>query len=125
MAIKKGEAPKVTMEEILAAIKDVSFTLLPNKRTTICQLTLDNGFTVEGGSSCVSIENYDQAIGEKIAKDNAINAMWQLLGFRLADRLHQEKLRKSRGAKYRDARSGFYVTKEYAKLNPDITVKES
>ena len=125
MAIKKGEAPKVTKNELEAAIKGETYTLLPNERTTICQLTLDNGFTIEGSSSCVSKENYDREIGERIARDNAINGLWQLLGFRLADRLHQAKLRKSRGAKYRDAASGFYVTKEYAKLNPTTTVKET
>lgn len=124
MAIKKGAAPRVTLEELKAAIKSETYTLLPNKRTTVCQLTLDNGFTVEGSSSCVSVENYNRAIGEEIACENACNNLWQLLGMRLADRLHQAKLRKSRGAKYRDAASGIYVTKEYAKLNPTTTVKE-
>ena len=124
MAIKKGEAPKVTPAELKAAIKSETFTLLPNERTTICQLTLDNGFTIEGSSSCVSKENYDREIGERIARENAINGLWQLLGFRLADRLHQAKMRKSRGVRYRDSVSGFYVTKEYALLNPATTEKE-
>jgi hypothetical protein len=125
MSMKKGEAPKVTLEELKASIKKETYTLLPNGRTTVCQLTLDNGFTVEGSSSCVSLENYDKEVGEEIACKNACDNLWQLLGMRLADRLHQAKLRKARGAKYRDASSGFYVTKEYAKLNPTTTVKES
>lgn len=119
------EAPKVTREEIEAAIKTVSFTVLPNGRTTVCQLTLDNGFTVEGSSACVNLENYDQEKGERFAYERAFDACWRVLGFRLADRQYQAKLRKGRGARYRDAASGTYVSKEYAKLNPITTVKES
>lgn len=82
-------APRVTPADVEAAIVGVTYTVLPNGRTTVCQLTLDNGFTVEGLSACVSIENFDAAIGEKIAKDNAVNQVWQLLGFRLQDQLTQ------------------------------------
>lgn len=121
----KGQAPRVTLEEVRAAIKQVSYTVLPNGRTTVCQITLDNDFTVEDSSACVCADNYDAEIGERIAYENTLNEVWKVLGFRLADRLHQAKMRKSRGAKYRDAASGFYVTKEYAKLNPVTTVKES
>lgn len=80
-------APKVTPEMVQQAIVDTTYTLLPNGRTTVCQLTLDNGFTVEGQSACVCRENYDRAIGEKLALDNATEKVWSLLGFRLADRL--------------------------------------
>lgn len=79
--------PKVTLEEVEASILEETYTLLPNKRTTICQLTLDNGFTVEGSSACVCKENYDPLIENKIARANALEKVWQVLGFRLADRL--------------------------------------
>ncbi len=80
-------APKVTIEQVEAAIKGETYTLLPNGRTTICQLTLDNGFTVEGQSACVSIENYNAELGNKIARTNALEKVWMVLGFRLADSL--------------------------------------
>lgn len=115
---------KVTEEEIKAAIRKKEFILLPDGRTTICMLTLDNGFTVRGESSCVDKKNYDQDLGEEYAYKDAFSKCWLLLGFRLADRLHQAKLRKGRGARYRDAKSGMYVTAKYAKLNPDTTVRE-
>lgn len=117
--------PKVTKEEVQAAIKRESYTLMPDGRTTICQLTLDNGFTLHESSACVMKENYDEELGQKLAYERAFNRAWMFLGFRLADRLHQGKLRKSRGARYRDASSGMYVTKEYAKLNPKTTVRET
>ena len=116
---------KVTKEEVNACIKKVEYVLLPDGRTTIALLTLDNDFTIRGESSCVDVKNYNKELGEKIALENATSKVWAFLGFRLADRLHQAKLRKGRGAKYRDAVSGLYVTKAYALLNPDTTVKES
>lgn len=57
---------------------------------TICVLVLQNGFTVTGFSACVSPENFDAEIGRKIARDDAIDKVWPLLGFALKDRLSKE-----------------------------------
>ncbi len=54
---------------------------------TFCVLVLDNGFTVTGESACASPENFDEAIGRKIAREKAVNKIWPLLGFRLRDAL--------------------------------------
>jgi len=54
---------------------------------TFCVLVLRNGYTVTGESACASPENFDEAIGRKIARQNATNKIWPLLGFRLRDRL--------------------------------------
>lgn len=116
---------KVTPGEVQAAIKKVEYMLLMDGRTTLALVTLDNGFTVRGESSCVDIKNFNKEEGEKIALRDATRKIWAFLGFRLADRLHQAKLRKGRGARYRDAVSGIYVTKDYAKLNPNTTVRET
>ena len=78
---------KVTIEDVEAAIKKETYTLLPNGRTTVCQLTLDNDFTVEGLSACVSKDNYDPVLGNKLARERAVNEVWKVLGFRLADQL--------------------------------------
>lgn len=83
-------APKVSLEHVNAAIKKETYTVLPDGRTTICQLTLDNGFTVEGASVCVSIANFNKELGEKYSKEKAIDKAWAFLGFRLADRLNDE-----------------------------------
>ena len=55
---------------------------------TFCVLVLRNGFTVTGESACASPENFNAEIGRRIARENAINKVWPLLGFRLRDRLH-------------------------------------
>lgn len=55
----------------------------------ITHYCLGNGFAITGESACVSQENFDAEIGRKIARANAIEKIWPLLGFRLADRLNQ------------------------------------
>jgi hypothetical protein len=57
---------------------------------TFCVLVLRNGFTVTGESACASPENFDAEIGRKIARANAVQKVWPLLGFRLRDRLCAE-----------------------------------
>lgn len=80
-------APRVTREMVEAAIIGETYTLLPNGRTTVCQLTLYNNFTVEGQSACVDAANYDPDIGNHYAREKALDKVWAVLGFRLADHL--------------------------------------
>lgn len=57
------------------------------KLLTFCVLVLRNGFTVTGESACVSRENFDAEIGRKVARENAVNKLWPLLGYALKERL--------------------------------------
>ena len=57
---------------------------------TFCVLALKNGFTVTGESACASPENFDAEVGRKIARQNAVQKVWPLLGFALKERLHAE-----------------------------------
>jgi Phage protein (N4 Gp49/phage Sf6 gene 66) family len=54
---------------------------------TICILVLANGFTVTGESACASPENFDAAIGRKIARANAVAKIWPLEGYLLKSKL--------------------------------------
>ena len=56
---------------------------------TFCVLTLQNGFTVTGESACASPENFDAEIGRKIARENAKNKIWPLMGYALKQRLSE------------------------------------
>lgn len=58
---------------------------------TFCVLVLKNGFTVTGESACASPENFDAEIGRKIARDNAVQKIWPLMGFALKQFLHNEQ----------------------------------
>jgi hypothetical protein len=54
---------------------------------TFCVLVLCNGFTVTGESACASPENFDAGVGRKIARGNAVNKVWPLMGYELRTRL--------------------------------------
>lgn len=54
---------------------------------TFCVLVLRNGFTVTGESACASPENFDAAIGQKIARANAVQKIWPLMGYALKQQL--------------------------------------
>ncbi len=55
---------------------------------TFCVLVLRNGFTVTGESACASPENFDADIGKKIARANAEQKIWPLMGYALKQDLH-------------------------------------
>ena len=59
----------------------------PLSLLTFCVIVLRNGFTVTGESACASPENFDPEIGRKIARDNAINKIWTLMGYELRTKL--------------------------------------
>ncbi len=54
---------------------------------TFCVLELKNGFTVTGESACASPENFDAEVGRKIARANAIQKIWPLMGYALRNKL--------------------------------------
>lgn len=82
----------VTLAAIQDKVRKTEYVLLPDGRTTICMLTLQNGFTVRGESSCVDIARYNRALGEKYAYEDAINKIWPLEGYLLTERRFQAGL---------------------------------
>ena len=62
-------------------------TPLPLSLLTFCVLVLKNGFTVTGESACASPENFDAEIGRKIARANAVQKIWPLMGYALRSKL--------------------------------------
>lgn len=93
-------APRITPADIESNIDaELSFTVgnaadalkVPTSDSTrlltICVLTLKNGFTVTGESACASPENFDADVGRKIARTNAVNKIWPLMGYELRSKL--------------------------------------
>ena len=101
-------APRVTPSDIEANIRDeVYFTAAQGsdaeatndpvmashdalRLLTFCVLVLRNGFTVTGESACASPENFDAELGRKIARQNAVQKLWPLMGYALKERLSGE-----------------------------------
>ena len=57
---------------------------------TLHLLVMDNGFSVVGASAPADAENFDQELGEKLAREDAIRKAWPLMGFALRDRLYRD-----------------------------------
>ena len=84
---KKLDAPRLTPGDIDAIIKSEAYHVFPGTTVTVCALTLMNGYVVIGESASASKENFDEAIGRKIARDHARNKIWSLEGYLLRHRL--------------------------------------
>jgi hypothetical protein len=87
MANLPGE--RVTMDYMKSRIASIEYSTLPKSTVTLCNITLDNGYSVRGESACVDPANFNKDIGEKIAHDNAVNKLWPLFGFLLAEGRHR------------------------------------
>ena len=85
-------APRVTPARLEEVIKSEQYHIFPETTFTACLLTLANGYTVLGESACASPENFDAALGRKIARQNAVNKIWGLEGYLLRQELHDGKL---------------------------------
>ncbi len=83
-------APRLTPDKIDAAILAEQYHVFPGTTMTVCALTLRNGFQVIGESAAASPSNFDEAIGRKIARDNARNKIWALEGYLLRDQLYRQ-----------------------------------
>lgn len=83
---------KVTIDDINESIKQIDFDVLKDGKTTVCTLTLYNGFTVRGESSVVDPANFNKDLGEQYAEQSARNNVWPVLGAILADRLWQSRM---------------------------------
>jgi len=86
-----GKAPRVTPEQVDAAIIGEQYHRFEGTTLTICCLTLANGFAVTGESACVSPENFDAELGMRIAKENAKRKVWDFEGYALRTWLGDER----------------------------------
>jgi len=80
-------APRLSPTHINEQIVSEAYFTFPGTTLTVCCLTLRNGFQVVGESAAASIENFDEVIGKRIAKDKARDKIWQLEGYLLREQL--------------------------------------
>lgn len=80
--------PTATKESIEAKIVKSEFSVHAGSTLTIAVLTLRNGFTVVGKSACASPENFNQALGERYAYDDAFKQIWTLEGYLLRETIY-------------------------------------
>ena len=89
---------RVTLDALKANIVKEDFHVFPGSQLTVCVLTLKNGFTVTGESACADPAMFNAEIGQKIARENAEQKIWPLMGYALKE----EMLRDVPSGDYRD-----------------------
>lgn len=60
-------------------------------KCTIMTIQLENGFILSEISACVDIENYDNTMGLEICEKKLKNKLWELEGYKLQCKIHEEK----------------------------------
>jgi hypothetical protein len=78
----------VTTTDMQQKTRKVDYYRVPDTTTTLCLLHLHCGFLIIGKSACVDPAKFNQALGEKYAYEDAINKMWELEGYLLANELY-------------------------------------
>lgn len=58
------------------------------KILTVCLMRMRNGFTVIGKSAPASPENYNEDLGAKFAREDAIRQVWPMMGYALREQLN-------------------------------------
>jgi len=61
------------------------------KKTTVCMITLPNGFDVTGFASCVDMEEFDEAIGREIAQREVLDKISNIQAYLLTEKLYENK----------------------------------
>jgi hypothetical protein len=102
-AVAKSQSTRVSLQDINDAISsemctraDIAFAGFPSsdhpslKVLTLCLIVMKNGFTVIGKSAPADPQNYDENLGMKFAREDAIRQLWPLMGYELRERLARQ-----------------------------------
>ena len=81
---------KVTLPYMESRVKHVSYAVLPETTTTICVMTMVNGYVVLGTSACADPAMFNKALGEQYSYADAIKQLWPLEGYLLREELSKE-----------------------------------
>lgn len=79
----------VTQDMVTEAIESEEYLTI-GKKTTLCLITLKNGFEIVGTSACVDVAKYSLETGKPYAKSKAIDQVWSHLGVLLQHTLHHD-----------------------------------
>lgn len=75
---------RLTLEAIHALVGEETY--FRHGTLTLCVLDLTNGAMVTGESNVIDPANYNAEMGTKIAKERAINKIWELEGYAMKTR---------------------------------------
>ena len=94
-SMSKNTVTKAQIDSLLeSSTKEFAFF---DDTMTIAVVKLPCGFKVTGQSSCVDPANFNEEDGKKYALEKVEDKLWELEGYLLANRLHDEKVRSYQG----------------------------
>jgi hypothetical protein len=79
---------KLELADIEAKVKSVTYHVFPGTTTTVCLMTLQNGYLLLGESACVDPANFNEQTGQEWAYKNALDKVWKLEGYLLKEQLY-------------------------------------
>lgn len=86
----RTDAPSISQQMVDDFIRETEVITMGSK-TTVVRAVLRNGFEIVESSACVSVENYDEALGAEICMEKIRDKVWMLLGFLLQTAVHGVK----------------------------------
>jgi len=87
--MEERQEVKLTEIDIEGLIESETYMKVGLK-TTVCLITLKNGFEVIGTSACVDPAAYSEDIGKRLSREKAKDTIWLVAGYEL-------QVRKSEG----------------------------
>lgn len=75
---------KANIDTKLATSRE-AYHRFPGTNCIVCVITLANGWSLVGHSACVDPANFDETLGRRIAREKAVNELWALEGYALAN----------------------------------------
>lgn len=90
--VKKNSVSKENIDHFIdtALQQEVTFW----GKEVVVSYRLYNGFTILGRGACVDPANFDLEIGRKVAREQAINKLWELEGYLLQNKLYENNFKK-------------------------------
>lgn len=82
-------ATRFTKEDLESRIKSVQYQTLIDTTTTICQITMVNGYQRIGYSHCSVLNNFDEESSKKSAYEHAFEKLWELEAYLLKEDLYR------------------------------------
>jgi hypothetical protein len=82
---------RVTEQSIKDKIEKVEYYTV-NETGTLCMIQMKNGWISTGFSAPADPGNFDPAIGQRYAYEQAFRPLWQLEGYLLRDKLATEAI---------------------------------
>ena len=88
-SIRAGTDSHIT--NLTEAIMHIEFHHYHDK-VTVCLIHMRNGFIAKGTAGVVDPANFVRGVGEKVAKERAMNELWLVMGYQLQTELAQARI---------------------------------